>query len=91
MGNLVNFYHALQNMGMYINMQSIMVKFNVTYNYNYYNITNLCLSAQAMNIKVSKYSNKTYGKTGRNVKDNPKPLYEIVNDVISNIYINLFI
>jgi hypothetical protein len=44
-----------------------------------------------MNIKVSKYSNKTYGKTGRNVKDNPKPLYEIVNDVISNIYINLFI
>jgi hypothetical protein len=56
--NLLELYHALQNLGMYANMQVIANNIGVIYNYSYYNITNLCLIAQSMNINLLKYSTK---------------------------------
>lgn len=74
-------------------MQSITINLGVSYNYNYYNVSQLCLRAQNMNLKLSRFvfsDNKMYGSVGKTAINYPKPLFEIINNIIGNLFINLY-
>lgn len=55
MSNLVEFYHTLQNLGMIANQIAVESNLGIVYTYDYYNITELSLSIQKVNEKLSKF------------------------------------
>jgi hypothetical protein len=77
MDDVLDFYHAVQNIGLYIDMQAVTANLGVAYNYTYYNITKLCLTAQEMNLRLSKlgeFNQKKYGSTGKVAINYPKTI-----------------
>ena len=58
MTRLIQFYHDLGNIGMFIERFAFTVQKGVTYYYEYYKLQDLCLSLQGLNEYLDKFDKK---------------------------------